>query len=494
MTKPTFRVQPASALARQRRAQRVLLATIFLLFALYLVGHAFFGPRQAASVLPLSAAWADEAPAPASAARAAAFATAAAVPANASETTRAGAASQALSAAASPDLVKRGQYLTRVGDCMACHTADKSRPFAGGVPIKTPFGTIYTSNITPDNETGIGRWSDTEFLRAMHEGIGRDGKRLYPAFPYTEYTRVLPQDVLAIRAYLNTLAPVHFTPPTTDLKFPFNQRWLMVFWNLLNFDEGRFVPQPSQSAAWNRGAYLVQGLAHCEECHTPRNLTEGLKSGARFAGAAQEGWHAFNLTSDKNSGIGGWSEDDIVSYLASGVAPGRANAAGPMAQVVADSTQYLDSVDLRSIAVYLRTLPPVSSGESRPRDGWGQPANDVTALRGQAPTGAHGAQLFVANCASCHHWSGQGIGASAPLAYPSLLHNSVVGASSADNLVLVILKGVQRTTRHADVFMPGFGEQLTNDQIAALTNYLTQQFGNPQTWVSAAQVQALRAP
>ncbi|WJF92165.1 cytochrome c [Paraburkholderia bonniea] len=398
-----------------------------------------------------------------------------------------------LSAAASPNLVKRGEYLARAGDCSACHTADKSRPFAGGVPISTPFGTIYTPNITPDPETGIGRWDNTDFLRAMHEGIGKRGERLYPAFPYTEYTKVTQQDVLAIRAYLNTVMPVRYTPPASTLTFPFNQRWLMVFWNLFNFDEGRFVPEPKNSAEWNRGAYLVQGLGHCEECHTPRNFTQGLKSSARFSGATLAGWHAFNITPDRNSGIGNWSEDDLMRYLSTGVAPGRANAAGPMAEVVAGSTQYLDSVDLRSIAIYLRSLPPVSGGETRPRDQWGQPADAVSGLRGQAVTGINGAQLFLANCASCHNWTGQGVGASAPLAYPSLMHNTVVGASQANNLALVVLNGVARKTQQTDVLMPAFGAQLNNEQIAALTNYVTKQFGNPQATITADQVQALRA-
>jgi mono/diheme cytochrome c family protein len=392
------------------------------------------------------------------------------------------------------DLVKRGAYLARAGDCAACHTADPSRPFAGGLPIDTPFGIIVTPNITPDPDTGIGRWSDADFLRAMHEGIGKGGERLYPAFPYAEYTRVTEQDLLAIRAYLNTLTPIHFTPPANSLKFPFNQRWLMAFWNLFNFTEGRFVPDPKQSAEWNRGAYLVQGLAHCEECHTPRNFMQGLKSSARFSGAVQAGWHAFNITPDKISGVGEWRDDELIAYLSTGAAPGRANAAGPMGEVVADSTQYLSRVDLRSIVIYLRSVPPVSGGEARPRHQWGNPADDVSALRGAAIKGVNGAQLFVANCASCHSWTGQGIGASAPGAYPSLIHNSTVGASSADNLAQVILHGVRRTTKHADVLMPAFGNQLTDAQVAAIANYVTRQFGNPQSTVTAEQVASLRPP
>ena len=404
-----------------------------------------------------------------------------------------GAAPAGDAAGPGPDLVKRGEYLARAGDCIACHTSDKGRPFAGGLAINTPFGTIYTPNITPDPDTGIGRWTDADFMRAMHEGIGKGGERLYPAFPYAEYTKVTDQDVQAIRAYLNTVVPVHFTPPANSLRFPFNQRWLMIFWNMFNFDEGRFVPDPKQSAEWNRGAYLVQGLAHCEECHTPRNFTQGLKTSERFSGAIQAGWHAYNITPHKTSGIGNWTDDDVVSYLSTGVARGRANAAGPMADVVADSTQYLNREDLRSVATYLRTLKPIDKGESRARVEWGSPASDVVTLRGTRIDGVNGAQLFLANCATCHNWTGEGVGASAPGAYPSLIHNSVSGASDANNLAMVILHGVSRTTKDADVLMPGFDRDLSDEQIAAVTNYVTKQFGNPRSTVSVEQVGRLRA-
>lgn len=472
MTNKTSRVQPAGPLAqavRRRVLQIGTLAAVFSLFALYVAWHEMNETAMHhTDESPLTQAHADDA-------------TPAAQPAATD------------GAAADPGLVKRGEYLARAGDCVACHTADKSRPFAGGLPISTPFGTIYTPNITPDPDTGIGQWSDADFTRAMHEGIGKSGERLYPAFPYAEYTKVTTEDVLAIRAYLNTLTPIHYTPPRNEMQFPFNQRWLMVFWNLVNFTDGRFVPDPKQAAKWNRGAYLVQGLAHCEECHTPRNLLQGLKSTDRFSGAVQGGWHAFNITPDKNSGVGAWSDDELVSYLSTGVVPGRANAAGPMGQVVADSTQYLSAEDLSSIVIYLRSVPPVIGGETRSRSQWGSPANDVTALRGTEITGVNGAQLFVANCASCHNWTGQGVGASAPGAYPSLIHNTTVGARDPDNLAMVILHGVNRTTKEADVLMPAFGGELTDQQVAAIGNYVTKQFGNPQASLTAEQVGKLRA-
>jgi mono/diheme cytochrome c family protein len=277
--------------------------------------------------------------------------------------------------AAGAALVKRGEYLARIGDCVACHTADKTRPLAGGVPMTTPYGTIYTPNITSDADTGIGRWTDADFLRAMREGIGRGGERLYPAFPYAEYTKVRSDDVLAIRAWLNTLTPIRYTPPANQMSFPFNQRWMMVFWNMLNFTEGPFVPDPKRSPEWNRGAYLVKGLAHCEECHTPRNVSQGLKTSERFSGAELSGWHAYNITPDKNAGVGSWSDDELRLYLATGVAHGHASAAGPMADVVRDSTRYLSMEDVRSIVVYLRSVPPKSGGVIRPRDIAGSPQN-----------------------------------------------------------------------------------------------------------------------
>jgi mono/diheme cytochrome c family protein len=472
MMKNTSRVQPDSApmrVTQRRRFGGAAVAAAFSLFAMSLAWHEAHVPdERSTDEMPITQARADDA------------AQASDGPAMLGGT------------AANAELVKRGQYLARAADCAACHTADPSRPFAGGLPISTPFGTIFTPNITPDPDTGIGQWSDADFMRAMHEGIGKGGGRLYPAFPYTAYTRVTDQDVLAIRAYLNTLAPIHYTPPANTLKFPFNQRWLMVFWNMFNFTEGRFVPDPKQSPEWNRGAYLVEGLAHCEECHTPRNFMQGLKSSARFSGAVQAGWHAFNITPDKLSGVGDWRDDELKSYLSTGAAPGRANAAGPMGEVVANSTQYLTPVDVRSIVAFLRSVPAVSGGDARPRHQWGNPAADVTALRGTTITDVNGAQLFVANCATCHSWTGEGVGASAPGAYPSLIHNSTVGASDANNLALVILHGVNRTTAHADVLMPAFGGHLDDEQIAAITNYVTKQFGNPQAAITTDQVAKLR--
>ncbi|RKP47450.1 c-type cytochrome [Trinickia fusca] len=507
MTNHRFRSEPGHArhdasFGGYRRPVRVAsFAAAFALFALFLAWHASDDDEASPTdELPLSRAQAQSASRvpPASSISPASPATMQTAASDATGAPNPNAGSNAALAAAprddanSTDLVKRGEYLARAGDCMACHTADNSRPFAGGLPMSTPFGTIYTPNITPDPDTGIGRWSDAQFVRAMQEGIGKSGEHLYPAFPYTEYTRVAGRDLLAIRAYLNTLAPIRYAPPRNDLSFPFNQRWLMVFWNLFNFREGRFVPDPKMSPQWNRGAYLVEGLAHCEECHTPRNFMQGLKTSERFSGEVQAGWHAFNITPDKAGGIGNWSDDDLVRYLAKGAVAGRANAAGPMADVVENSTQYLSDPDLRAIGVYLRSLPPVAGGATRARDQWGKPADDVTRLRGTAIAGVNGAQLFLANCATCHAWTGRGIGADKPLAYPSLIHNSAVGALDAGNLAMVILHGVSRKTKDADVMMPAFASELNDDEVAALANYVTRQFGDPRATLTAADVAKLR--
>ncbi|WP_208449131.1 cytochrome c [Burkholderia anthina] len=389
--------------------------------------------------------------------------------------------------------IKRGEYLARAADCIACHTSSPTEPYAGGVPFNLPFGTIYSTNITPDKANGIGSLSDAEFVSAVREGRSKDGKRLYPAMPYTSYTQLTDDDVLSIRKYLNTVKPVAKPAPQNTLSFPFNQRWAMMFWNVFNFRSGRFQPDPGKSAEWNRGAYLVGALAHCQECHTPRNFTQGL-SNQFLAGGSLGDWTAYNITSDRVAGIGGWSEAELAEYLRDGVVPGRANAAGPMAEVVENSTRFLTDADLKAMATYLRGVPAIGKGEAKPRDAWGSPILSVTAIRNRPPmiTGAggpaDGRTLFNGNCASCHGWQGLGVGGNAPGAYPSLVHNSAVGASNADNLTMVVLHGVNRQTNHGQVSMPGFAEQLTDREVAALVNFVTTQFGNPVATIAPEQV------
>ncbi|GJH21239.1 cytochrome c [Caballeronia novacaledonica] len=380
----------------------------------------------------------------------------------------------------------QGEYLVRAGGCMSCHTADPARPFAGGRPIATPFGNVFAPNITSDRETGIGAWTDAQFVRAMREGIGRNGERLYPAFPYTAYTLLSDADLLAMRAWLATVPPVRAATPRNTLAFPFDQRWLMTLWNLLNFSPGRFVPDPSKSAEWNRGAYLVEGLGHCGECHTPRNWLGGLNRSERLGGATVAGWQAGNLTPERVTGIGAWRDDELLRFLSTGAAPGRAYAIGPMAEVVATSTQFLTTADLRAMIAYMRTLPPVAVKDARSRTSFGRPARtDITALD------TDGARLYAAACASCHGITGEG---SKP--FPALVHDGVTGAlgtATTSNLVLVILRGVNRQTRDAYAQMPAFAAQLTDEQIAALSNFITRQFGDPRATTEAKAVARLRS-
>jgi mono/diheme cytochrome c family protein len=261
------------------------------------------------------------------------------------------------------DPVTRGQYLTRAADCVACHTAPGGRPFAGGRAFKLPFGTLYSTNITPDIESGIGGWGDEDFVRALHEGIRKDGEHLYPAFPYPSYTLLTRGDVLAIKAYLFSLKPVRNVPPASDLSFPFNQRYLRFFWNLLFNPDQRFRPNINQNQEWNRGAYLAEALGHCGDCHTPRNLLQGLRSSRKFAGAVIEGWKAYNITPDPAWGIGDWSDSQLADYLSSGHAPGRSSAAGPMGEAVDDSLRFLVKEDISALMAYLKSVPPIDDGK-----------------------------------------------------------------------------------------------------------------------------------
>ncbi len=396
-------------------------------------------------------------------------------------------------ASADANLIARGEYLTKAADCVACHTTKNGKPFAGGLAFKTPMGTLYSPNITPDKETGIGRWSDEEFLRALHEGKGKNGENLYPAFPYTSYTLLQDDDVKAIKAYLFSLPAVHQLNRENDMPFPFNQRWGLWFWNLVNFDGQRFEPDSSKDAQWNQGAYFVEALGHCGECHTPRNITMGMKDSKAYAGTEIDGWTAFNITSDPHAGIGGWSQEQMVQYLRSGHVDGKAQAAGPMAEVIENSTRHLTDSDLNAMAVYLRSLKPLNpDDETQSRSDWGQPATSVNTLRGMpftADNNTDGARLYLGNCASCHGFTGGGVQDGY---YPSLMKNSVVGASAPNNLINVILHGVSRKTNDGEVFMPGFAHSLTDEQVVSLSHYLLQQFGQPALNIKADDVKKLR--
>jgi len=404
--------------------------------------------------------------------------------------TPAGAADTAAAA-----LLQRGQYLATAGDCVACHTAPGGKPFAGGLTVPTPIGNIIATNITPSTTAGIGHYTEQQFSDAVRKGIRADGKRLYPAMPYTAYAQITDADVHALYAYfMHGVTPVDGKPPPTRLPFPFNIRLSMAGWNLLFLDSKPFTPDPTKDAAWNRGAYLVRGLAHCSTCHTPRNLLMAEQSSHELAGGAVGTWRAPNITADANSGIGNWSEQDLVDYLKLGHARGKAQAAGPMAEAVDNSLQYLEPADLRAIATYLKTVPARHDpADTQGVDSWGAAFDGVADQRGTAmPEDANqwsGAQLYDGYCATCHQARGEG---SFDGGLPPLFHNTATGRADADNLVMVILQGI-RWTDDSGVHMPAFANQLSDWQIATLATYLTQHYGNPSAKVSAEQVRLLRA-
>jgi mono/diheme cytochrome c family protein len=395
--------------------------------------------------------------------------------------------------AAGETIVERGHYLVTAADCAGCHTANPNQPFAGGVVIATPLGTIVTPNITRDAATGIGAWSDAEFYRALHEGVGRTGENLYPAMPYVSFTRLRRDDVLAIKAYLWSLPPIRRPNLPHHLQIPFQERWLISLWKLLNFREGEFRPDAAQTDSWNRGAYLVEALAACGECHTPRSLTLGSKSNEGLAGGVVEGWQAYNITPDPVGGIGDWSDAEIAAYLASGVAPRKAMAAGPMAGVVERSTSLLPAQDLADMVTYLRTLPALRSRtDAKSRFSWGVRKDEVIDIRGvenlDHPTGR---TLYFGNCAGCHGADG---GGTRDEAYPALVGNTIVGATRADNLILCVLGGVRRTVAGKLVEMPAFASDLNDGEIAALANYVLVKYGDTIAFpVTPERVGALRA-
>ena len=391
------------------------------------------------------------------------------------------------------DPVARGEYLARAADCIACHTVAGKEPFAGGVAFKMPFGTIYSSNITADKDTGIGAWSDDDFVRALHAGVGRNGEPLYPAFPYTSYTELSREDILAIKAYLFSLPVAHAPAKANELSFPFNQRWGLSYWNALFLRKERFQSAQGKSDAWNRGAYLATALGHCNECHTPRNLLYALKHDRELAGEILQGWKAYNITSDKIFGIGSWTDQQLSDYLYKGHANGRGAASGPMGEVVENSLQYLTREDVAALGTYLREVRP-QQGEA------GSELNDhpPLALAATADTpGAdelaredRGRQLFAGDCTGCHLWNGQGRQNEAA----ALLGTQAVNDPEARNLTQVILQGSQLRTAHSEGFMPSFGLAYSDAEVAALGNFVLAHFGGKHGKLTSEDIAKRRAP
>jgi mono/diheme cytochrome c family protein len=380
-------------------------------------------------------------------------------------------------------LVERGKYLTEAADCGVCHTAPGGKEYAGGFAFKLPFGTMYSTNITPDLETGIGKYTDQEFLDAMHRGIRRDGARLYPAMPYTSYTYISDADALAIKAYLFSLKPVRAVLPENTLLFPFNQRWAMMFWSLVFNPDTRFQPDNSQSLKWNRGAYLAEALAHCGECHTPRNIGFALDNRKKFAGAPVAGWRAFNISSDKATGLGSWTDGDIARYLSAGHAPGHGTASGAMGEAVDHSFSKMTPDDIEAMVTFLRSVPPSTTPEFflRSTPAPVSPKEGVTA-------NLLGKKIFEGACASCHGWTGES--AVSPLA--TLTGSAAVNDPSASNVALVVISGTRRLTPDGALSMPSFGHAYSDDEIAAVSNYVTARFGAKASSLTARDVAKLR--
>ncbi len=378
-------------------------------------------------------------------------------------------------------LIARGEYLAKVGDCSACHTAQGGQPYAGGRAVVTPFGDIPSPNLTPDNQTGLGSWSVADFWRALHRGIGRHGELLYPAFPYAAFTKVHPGDALAIFAYLRSLPSVHQTSKRPDLNFPYGIRHVLIGWRQLYFHEGQYQPDTKQSVAWNRGAYLVQGLGHCSQCHDARDALGGISGKQTLSGGeipAQD-WYAPDLSTRQNGGLQGWSSKDIVDLLKTGQSS-RGVAFGPMAEVVTKGTQYLHDDDLQAIAIYLQSLPARVASVA-PKAAFNQKA-----LTDQGET------IYTQKCASCH--GGDGNGASG--IYPPLNGNASVMDPKGMNATRAVLLGGFSPGTAANprpYSMPPFAQQLSDAEVASVVSYIRNAWSNHAPPVQAQDVSGYRS-
>lgn len=380
-------------------------------------------------------------------------------------------------AAADTDTLARGTALARAGNCMACHTAPGGEPYAGGHAIRTPFGTLVAGNLTPDVETGLGGWSPEAFRRALHQGIARDGRLLYPAFPYVHTTRLQDADVDALYAYLRSLPPVSRPNDPHVLRFPYSTQAALALWRLLNFEPGRYQDDPRRSADWNRGAYLVQGVAHCAACHSPRNAWGG--SGQALSGGLMPDgrWYAPSLLDPEEAGTQDWPIRRVAALLQDG-AIDQATVMGPMAEVVFHGTSHMDQADLRAIATYLRELPV-------------QPARRPDFEHAEAALMRLGAAVYEQHCADCHGSQGQG----APGAYLPLAGNRSVLSGSAVNTMQAILSGgfSPATAGNPQPYgMPPFRTILSDTEVAAVASFIRQSWGNRAGPVSPLDVQRVR--
>ncbi|MBD1552480.1 c-type cytochrome [Pseudomonas typographi] len=374
------------------------------------------------------------------------------------------------------NLVEKGRYLATLGDCTACHTLPGKPLFSGGVVLDTPFGKLLGANITPDPVHGIGRWSFEDFQNVMSKGHSPGDKRLYGAMPFTAYTKVSREDNQALWAYLQTVDPSDNAVETNQLPFPFNVRASLIGWNLLNFTQGEYQPDPQKSAQWNRGAYLVQGLGHCGTCHTPKNLTGGDKNGQFLQGANLQGWVAPDLTANNHSGIGSWRPEDIVQYLKTGA--NRFDvASGPMAEEVEHSSQHWQDEDLMAVAVYLKDFA--------------NPAEVPKPLAANDPTMKAGQAIYADRCSACHISKGQGVEG----LFPTLANAPLVNNADASSMIRVVLSGSRAGATDAAPTapaMPSFGWNLSDDNVAAVVTYVRNSWGNAAAPVTSSEVKNLR--
>jgi mono/diheme cytochrome c family protein len=395
------------------------------------------------------------------------------------------AAAQPQNKPAQQSQIERGRYLAQAGDCIACHTIPGAKIFSGNRPMPTPFGTLYSPNITPDPETGIGKWSADDFYRMMHTGRSRTGDLLYPAMPFASYTKVTRADTDAIFAYLRSVPRVRQPSRQHDLRFPYNNRALLIGWRTLYFTEGEYQPDRSKSVEWNRGAYLVQGLGHCSMCHTPINALGGSSQEQAFQGGLipMQNWYAPSLTSNREAGLGNWEIRDIVDLLQAGVS-NRATVYGPMAEVTYNSLQFMSDADIRAMAVYLKSLPadqPVSADAAN---------SPLRADVNQAVT--EGRRIYAQRCASCHGAEGRG---KLPH-YPPLAANQSISMTSAVNPIRMVLNGgyPPGTRRNPMPYgMPPFAQALSDDDVAAVVTFIRTAWGNRGAPVSVREVNQLRS-
>jgi mono/diheme cytochrome c family protein len=359
--------------------------------------------------------------------------------------------------------VERGRYLAAAADCTACHTDPATGvPYAGGRPVPTPFGKMIAPNITPDNDTGVGHWTDAQFDAAVREGIRPDGSRLYPAMPFPYFRKMTREDVVAIRAYLATVPPVRHAVESNELPFPFDIRAVMRVWDALYFDDLPFKADPQQSSEWNRGAYLALGPGHCAACHTPKDFLGGDRKERAFQGYSLQGWFAPNITNDSALGLGRWSDREVVAFLKNGHSAVSA-AAGPMGDVVSNSTSHLAESDLHAIAQYLKSLPSNSSA--------------AHALSADDPAMQAGAAIYHDLCAACHQSDGRGV----PYMIPDLAQDSAVSSREATSVIQVLINGAQSVATAGEptgASMPAFGKHLSDEELAAVATYIRNSWGH----------------